>query len=269
MGVFLIMKDYYNVLGLRQGASKTDIKKAYRKLALKYHPDKNSGDKKAEQQFKEINEAYDMLSNPEKIRARNNEFRGGFQSHQGFGGFDINEMFRSHFGQGFTGTNQVRTAPRKGQDITYKVKVSIYDIISNTKKSIQLLYKEACSVCNGTRAIKSETCSTCGGVGVVQQQRTNGHINMITNVACPKCRGEGQIIKEKCTKCVDGSVSVDRTFDFRIPEKANNGTTLRFSSQGTRGTYGGPNGDLYIKIDLTIPTKESLTEEQLRVVKGI
>ncbi len=261
------MKDYYSVLGVSMGTSKVDVKKAYRKLALKYHPDKNPGNKKAEQKFKDISEAYDMLSNPEKIKTNQHNFRGGFTNHSGF---DINEMFRSHFGHGFTSeAGNIRTRPRKGQDITYNSKVSVYDLISRSTKTIDLSYKEACVACNGTKAIKSEVCSTCRGSGVVQQQRFNGHINMVTNMPCPTCLGNGYLVKEKCTKCTDGSVVVNKSFDFKIPAGANNGVTLRFAGKGPRGVYGGPSGDLYVKLHLTIPLKEKLTEEQLDVLKTI
>lgn len=261
------MKDYHSILGVDRSASKTDIKKAYRKLAMQYHPDRNAGDKAAEKKFKEVSEAYDMLSNPEKMHAQSR--RGGFAP--GFSGFDINDMFKNHFGQGFTSSRptNIRTAPRHGQNLQQDIKVTLYDLITANKKTVTLVYADICSACNGTAASKSDTCSTCSGQGVVQQQRSNGYINMVSNVPCPSCRGTGNVIKEACSECNQGKINISRNFEFKIPVGANNASTLRFVSQGTKGTNGAPNGDLFIKLVLVLPRRENLTESQLEVIKGI
>jgi len=259
------VKDYYSILGVDHLASKADIKKAYRKLAMQYHPDRNPGDSAAEKKFKEVSEAYDMLSNPEKIHAQR---QGGFGA-TGFSGFDINEMFKNHFGQGFTSTSprDPKTIPRRGQNLQQELEVTLYDLITGNKKIISLSYTDICEVCSGTGAAKSDTCTTCSGQGVIQQQRSNGFINMVSNTTCPTCRGLGSIVKEACPNCNKGNIVVNRNFEFKVPKGANNASTLRFAGQGTKGVNGAPNGDLFVKLKLVLPREENLTESHLEALK--
>ena len=266
------MVDYYKELGIGRNATQEEIKKAFRKLAVKYHPDKNQNDKSSEDKFKRVNEAYETLSDNNKKHVYDNPGmggpRGGFTTGRGF---DINEMFRSHFGTGFSSRPTRPNTPRplRGNDLKHGATISIYDIITRTKKTIDFSYRDPCQNCNGTGASKTETCKTCGGMGMIQQVRQQGNIHMATNIQCPECRGAGAKVIEKCTKCDGGYNIIKKSYDWTAPSNANNGTVLRFAGQGTSGVHGGPRGDLFIKLHLYIPSKASLTEEQLEVLKSI
>ncbi|MDK2822668.1 MAG: molecular chaperone DnaJ [Clostridia bacterium] len=248
-------RDYYEVLGINKDASETDIKKAYRKLARQYHPDVNPGDKEAEVKFKEVKEAYEVLSDPEK-RARYDQFGhsgvdpngfGGFGT-QDFGGFgDIFDMF---FGGGFGG--QTRRGPRKGADLRYDLTIEFEEAAFGTEKTITIPRWETCSQCEGSGARKGtrpETCPKCKGTGqVAHTQRTPlGHFQTIRT--CPECEGEGKVIKNPCPECKGkGKVRNNKKVQIKIPAGVDTGSRLRMAGEGEAGELGGPPGDLYIFI---------------------
>ena len=256
-------RDYYEVLGVSKGASGDDIKKAFRKMSKKYHPDLHPGDKEAEEKFKEVNEAYQVLSDDEK-RQRYDQFghagvdgNAGFGG-GGFGGFDMGDLgdIFGGFGDifGFGGGRSRRNGPKRGSDLSQYINLSFEEAAFGCKKQINITKNETCSDCKGTGAkpgTQPVTCSQCNGTGQVQQRRQTmfGFSSVITE--CPTCHGRGKIIKEPCTSCRGtGSVRKNKTVEVNIPAGIDNDQVMRISGAGNSGTNGGPNGDLqlYIKV---------------------
>ncbi|MBQ7794609.1 MAG: molecular chaperone DnaJ [Clostridia bacterium] len=253
-------RDYYEVLGLQKGASDDEIKKAYRKLAKQYHPDLNPDNPEAEAKFKEVNEAYEVLSDADK-KARYDQFGhagvdpnfGGGGAGGGFGGFDFGDIF-DMFGGGFGGFggSSRRNGPVRGRDITKEIIVSFEEAAFGCKKKINITRSEPCETCGGSGAkagTSPETCSRCGGRGQVQTQ-TRTPLGYMTNVTtCPDCRGTGKIIKEPCRDCKgSGKVRNSRTIEIDIPSGINDGQTMQLSGRGEPGERGGPSGDLLITV---------------------
>tara|TARA_B110001454_G_scaffold219202_1_gene251992 strand:- start:82372 stop:83499 length:1128 start_codon:yes stop_codon:yes gene_type:complete len=255
-------QDYYQTLGVARDADADTIKKAYRKLAMQFHPDRNPGDKEAEDKFKEAAEAYDVLSNSEK-RAQYDRFgHAAFKQSggRGFqGGFDNAEDIFSNFGDifgdlfggmggGQKRSSRSRTEPRKGADLRYLCEISLKDVITGLEKEIEFETEENCKDCNGSGAEKgsqAETCSMCGGQGQVVTRQ--GFFSMQT--ACPQCRGEGQIIKKPCRTCKgSGRNEKSKRIQVTIPAGVDTGTRLRISGEGEGGYRGGSPGDLYVEI---------------------
>ena len=254
-------RDYYEVLGVSKGASDEELKKAFRKEAKKYHPDLHPGDKEAEAKFKEINEAYEVLSNPEK-RQRYDQFghagvdpnfgagTGGTYS-GGFG--DFGDIFSDLFGGGFGfGGGNRRNGPRRGNDVRQVVNVTFEEAAFGCKKKINITKMENCPTCGGTGAKKGtnpETCQYCHGTGQIKtQQRTI--LGYMTNVTtCTHCNGPGKIIKDPCRDCRGtGKVRKTRTIEINIPAGIDDGQTMQLSGQGEPGERGGPSGDLLITV---------------------
>ncbi|KGK88777.1 molecular chaperone DnaJ [Desulfosporosinus sp. HMP52] len=241
-------RDNYEVLGVERNASEQDIKKAYRKLARQYHPDVNPGNKEAEEKFKEVTEAYDVLSDPQK-RARYDQFgdadpgMGGFGDAGGFG--DIFDMF---FGGG--GGGQRRNGPQRGSDLRYAMTLTFEEAAFGVEKEIQIPKDETCSDCQGSGAAPGThptTCSQCHGSGQVKvTQRTPfGHIQ--TARTCQTCNGEGRTVSSPCSTCHgQGKVRKVKTLKINVPEGSEDGLNLRLSGDGEAGSKGGPPGDLYI-----------------------
>lgn len=253
-------RDYYEVLGLDKGADEAAIKKAYRKLAMKYHPDRNPGDKEAEEKFKEINEAYEVLSDPNK-RARYDQFghagvggngQGGFEGFSGFGGFDdiFGDIF-DMFGGGF-GSSRRRSGPQKGADLKYEFTISFEEAAFGADKEINITRHENCDKCHGTGAkagTAKKTCPQCNGTGEIRYaQRTP--LGQFVNVkTCDVCHGEGTIIEQPCEKCKgSGKIKRDRKIHMKIPAGVDNGSVIPLRGEGEPGIKGGPAGDLYIVI---------------------
>ncbi len=253
-------KDPYSVLGVDRSASKDDIKKAYRKLAMKYHPDKNEGNKDAEAKFKELSTAYETLSDVGKKQAYDNP---GMSGNSRFG-FNVDDFFKDHFG-GQTRHN----FPRKGQDVRGQVNVSLYEMLSEGKKEVDLNFSDICNKCEGTGVEIKTTCPSCNGSGAVNSVVNFNGMHMTTNIPCRACAGRGFIAKKSCTVCNGGNIKVNRKFDIDIPPGSNNGSILRFQGKGRAGSNGGGNGDLFIKLNLILPTKQALTKEQLDSLKGV
>lgn len=248
-------KDYYNTLEVDKNANDADLKKAYRRLALKYHPDRNPDDKNAEDKFKELNEAYACLSDAGK-RANYDQFGtadGAGFGHAGFGDFSSNfgdifgEMFGDIFGD-FTGRR--RNRPAKGQDLRYDLNLNLKDAVFGTEKNITIPRMENCSTCNGTGAkpgTTPATCQTCGGTGQTKLQQG---FFMISRT-CGNCGGEGKIIEEPCSKCRgQGKRRKERTVTLKVPAGIDTGIRLRVTGEGEAGSHGGPSGDLYVVINV-------------------
>lgn len=253
-------RDYYEVLGVQRGASDDELKKAFRKEAKKYHPDLHPGDKAAEEKFKEINEAYEVLSNPEK-RQRYDQFgHAGVDPNYGAGsgaysgGFgDFGDIFSDLFGGGFGfGGGGRRNGPKRGNDVRQVVNVTFEEAAFGCKKKINVTKMESCHTCSGTGAkpgTNPETCQHCHGTGQIQtQQRTI--LGYVTNVTtCPNCHGTGKIIKDPCKDCRGtGKVRTTKTIEIDIPAGIDDGQTMQLSGQGEPGDRGGMNGDLLITI---------------------
>lgn len=257
-------RDYYEVLGVDKNADDAALKKAYRALAKKYHPDMNPGDKEAEKKFKEASEAYAVLSDPEKRRQYDQfghaAFDGGADGAGGFGGFDFNgadfgDIFGDIFGDlfgGRRGSAGARSGPMKGANLRTSVRITFEEAVFGTEKEIELTVKEECKTCHGTGAkpgTSPETCPKCGGKGqvVFTQQSFFGTVRNVQ--ACPDCGGTGKIIKEKCTDCHgSGFVPMKKRFAVTIPAGIDNGQCKRLAGQGEPGINGGPRGDVLVEV---------------------
>jgi len=257
----------YEILGVDRNASQEEIKKAYRRLAKKYHPDLNPGDKEAEQKFKEINEAYEILSDPQK-RAQYDQFghaafeQGGFQQ-GGFGdftqgGFDFDfggfgdifgDIFSDFFG---TGRRKAEKGPKKGADIRYDLTLTFEEAAFGTEKEIEVERFEVCDVCHGTGVkpgSRPETCPVCHGTGEIRQTQNTPFGRIVNIRTCPRCHGEGKIITDPCQKCGGtGRIRKRRKIKVTIPAGIDEGQMLTLRGEGEPGLRGGPNGDLYIVI---------------------
>ncbi|HBI91602.1 MAG TPA: molecular chaperone DnaJ [Terrisporobacter glycolicus] len=261
-------RDYYDVLGVGKSADATEIKKAYRKLAMKYHPDKNPGDKEAEEKFKEINEAYEVLSDETK---RNNYDQfghegvngqgfggaGGFGG-QGFGGFDdiFGDIFGDMFGGGFGGGRPRRRGPERGADIRQRINISFEEAAFGKKVQVKINRSEECDECHGSGAkpgTSKKTCPTCNGSGQVQSVQRTPFGNIASTRTCATCNGEGEVIDSPCSKCHGkGSIRKTKTIEVDIPAGIDEGQMIKLSGQGELGTRGGPRGDLYIEVSVNV-----------------
>lgn len=258
-------RDYYEILGVSKTSDNDELKKAYRKLAMQFHPDRNPGDKASEDKFKEAAEAYDVLSNVEK-RAKYDRFGhqafGGGGGGFGGGGFqDMNDIF-SQFGDvfgdifggggGFGGGRQQsarqRNSPRRGNDLRYISEIEMVDVLKSKEQEIEFETNSNCTTCNGSGAEKGSvpvTCKTCSGSGQVVRQQ--GFFTMATT--CSKCAGSGEIIENPCKPCKgQGRVKLARKIKVSIPAGVDNGTRLRVTNEGEGGYKGGPNGDLFVEL---------------------
>ena len=255
-------RDYYEVLGVSKTASDSEIKSAYRKLAKKYHPDMNPGDKEAEAKFKEASEAYAILSDADKRRKYDQfghaAFDGGAGGGAGgfdFNGFDMGDIFGDIFGDFFGGGGRSRSAnngPMKGQNVRVSVHLTFEEACFGTEKEIELNIKEDCAKCHGTGAkpgTQPETCSKCGGKGqvVFTQQSLFGVVRNVQ--ACPDCHGTGKIIKDRCPDCGgSGYISRRKKISVSIPAGIDNGQSIRIRDKGEPGINGGPRGDLLVQV---------------------
>ena len=253
-------RDYYEVLGLGKGAGAEEIKKAYRRKAFKHHPDKNHGDKTAEEKFKEISEAYEVLSDPNKKAAYDQYGHGGLKGSFGGGGFewqnfthfgDFEDIFsglESFFGTGTMGSGRRRRGPSRGKDVSYELGVEFTEAALGTEKTIEIPRQETCTTCKGAGAkpgTKDTVCSNCGGRG--QISTSSGFFSI--SRACHACGGSGRVIKEPCQRCRGrGAVKQNRRIKVKIPAGVDDGVRLRVSHEGDAGEKGGPRGDLYVSI---------------------
>ncbi|WP_446898745.1 molecular chaperone DnaJ [Clostridium sp. LBM24168] len=260
-------KDYYEVLGLHKGASDDEIKRAFRKMALKYHPDRNPDNKEAEAKFKEINEAYQVLSDPQKKAQYDQfgttDFGGAGAQGAGFGGFDFSDLggfgdiFDSFFGGGgFShGSSRRRNAPEKGADLEYTLNLTFEEAAFGVKKEITINKNETCEHCHGTGAkpgTKPHTCDKCGGTGQIRTQRNTPLGSFVSMSTCDKCGGSGTIITEPCPHCKGkGKVRKRKRINVNVPAGVDSGNIIPIRGQGEAGSNGGPSGDLYINIKVS------------------
>lgn len=258
-------RDYYEVLGLSKGASDDEIKKAYRKLAKKYHPDMNPGDKTAEAKFKEVNEAYSVLSDKDK-RAKYDQFgHAGVDPNfgaggGGFGGFDmgdvdLGDLFGSFFGGGFGGgfgSQQRANAPQRGESLRASLTISFEEAAFGCQKEIELNRTEQCQECRGSGCAPgstAETCPDCRGTGTVRVQQRMGSMAFSSSAPCSRCRGTGRIIHTPCKSCGGtGSVRRSSRISVTIPAGIDDGQAVSLRGQGNAGKNGGPAGDLIVSI---------------------
>jgi len=246
-------RDYYEVLGVNRDAAEADLKAAYRKLALKYHPDRNPGDKQAEEMFKEAAEAYEVLRDPQKRQIYNQFGHQGLEGSgfQGFSGFeDVFSSFGSIFEDlfGFGGSRRSRSRAQRGNDLRYDLRLEFLQAVFGTETEIEVEKAERCPSCEGSGCqpgTHPEHCPQCGGNG--QVSRSQGFFTVRTT--CPRCRGAGQVIPQPCTQCRGlGQVVVAKRVAVKIPAGVDNGSRLRLTGEGEAGVYGGPPGDLYVFI---------------------
>ena len=256
-------RDYYEVLGVEKGASAEEIKKAYRKNAMKYHPDRNPGDKTAEEKFKELGEAYEVLSDDEK-RARYDQYghagvdpnfgAGGFNGggFGGFGGFDFGDIFGEFFGGGGR-RSSTQNVPMRGENVGVRLEVTFEEAAFGTEKQVSAQRIENCSACSGTGSADGtvETCSYCRGAGQVRTTRNVMGMTMQTTSECPQCGGRGKVIKNPCNTCRGkGKVRRTQKINVKIPAGVDHGQSVRVRGEGCVGSNGGPNGDLLVEISI-------------------
>lgn len=255
-------RDYYEVLGVDRGADDASIKKAYRQLAKKYHPDMNPGDEEAEKKFKEASEAYAVLSDPEK-RRQYDQFghaafegggAGGFSGFD-FGGADFSDIFGDIFGDFFGGgsrSSRGSNGPMKGANLRTSVRISFSEAVFGVEKELDLNLKDTCKTCNGTGAkpgTSPETCRRCGGCGQVVTQHQTPFGTIRNSQVCPDCNGTGKTIKDKCPDCHGtGYISGRKKIQVSIPAGIDNGQSVRIRDKGEPGVNGGPRGDLLVEV---------------------
>jgi molecular chaperone DnaJ len=249
-------RDYYEVLGVAKGASEADLKAAFRKLAMKYHPDRNPGDTQCEHQFKEINEAYEVLKDGDKRAAYDRYGHAAFE--HGGGGAGFGNEFASSFADifddlfGMSGGRRGRGSGReRGADLRYNLEISLQDAYSGKTAQIRIPTPVTCEACSGTGAkpgTKPKTCATCSGQGKIRHAQ--GFFTL--ERTCPSCQGRGQVIETPCPSCSgSGRVARDRTLSVNIPAGVEDGTRIRLAGEGEAGVRGGPAGDLYIFLSLS------------------
>ena len=261
-------RDYYEVLGVSKDADDAAIKKAYRALAKKYHPDMNPGDAEAEKKFKEASEAYAVLSDAEKRRQYDQfghaAFEGGAGGAGGFGGFDFNgadfgdifgDIFGDLFGGGGRRGGRANNGPMKGANIRKSIRITFEEAVFGCKKELEVILKDPCTTCGGTGAkpgTSPETCPKCGGKGQVVYT-SQSFFGTVQNVqTCPNCGGSGKVIKEKCTSCSGtGYTSSKKKIEVTIPAGIDNGQSVRIREKGEPGTNGGPRGVLLVEVNVS------------------
>lgn len=253
-------RDYYEVLGVQKGASEADIKKAFRTAAKKYHPDLHPGDKECEAKFKEVNEAYEVLSDPQK-KANYDQF--GFDGPQGFGGFGegfsgadfsgFGDIFDTFFG-GASRQRRNPNAPQRGNDMRVDIRITFEEAAFGTKRDIDIVREEECDKCHGTGAkegTQPETCPICHGSGQVRSQQNTVFGSFATTRPCDRCHGTGKIIKEPCDRCSGkGRIRRKKTISVKIPAGIDNGQQISLRGEGEHGIRGGAKGDLYVRVSV-------------------
>ena len=256
-------KDYYELLEVNKNASADEIKRSFRKLAMKYHPDRNPNDKEAEQHFKEINEAYEVLKDEQKRAAYDryghqafqnsmgggNPFGGGF----GFNAEDLSDIFSNMFSDFMGGgmRSNSRSSAKRGEDLSYSLEISLEEAYTGVEREIQVRTTETCEKCSGHGTAdgkQAPVCDMCHGSGKVRTQQGGF---FVFETVCPKCRGEGRVVKDKCRECKgDGFIVVEKSLKIKIPAGVEDNTRMRISGAGQAGKNGGPKGDLYIFINI-------------------
>jgi molecular chaperone DnaJ len=250
-------KDYYETLGVARNASDAELKKAYRKLAMKYHPDRNPDDKEAEARFKEVKEAHDILSDPQKRAAYDQFGHAGVDPSMGAGaggfggGASFSDIFGDVFGDIFGGAAGARGSQAyRGADLRYTLELSLEEAVKGTEVRIRVPAAETCESCGGSGAkegTSASTCETCGGHGQVRMQQGFFSVQQ----TCPNCRGSGKVITDPCPDCHgNGRVQKTKTLSVKVPAGVDTGDQIRLAGEGEAGEHGGPSGDLYVQVKL-------------------
>ena len=251
-------RDYYEVLGINKSASADQIKSAYRKLAVKYHPDKNKGDKASEEKFKEASEAYHVLSNAERKQNYDNfghaAFENGGGGRGGFGNFDFSssfsDIFEDFFGEGFGGGRRSRRSNNRGSDLRYDLSITLEEAYTGKKQDIKFSTSEKCTTCKGSGSkpgTSASSCSMCGGHGQVRSSQGFFTVQQ----TCPQCSGSGEQITNPCSECSgQGKRQASKRLSVTIPKGVDDGTRIRLSGKGEAGTKGAGSGDLYLFINV-------------------
>ena len=264
-------RDYYEVLGVNKSASPDQIKTAYRKQAVKYHPDKNKGDKSAEEKFKEASEAYHVLSNSERKQNYDNfghaAFENGGGGRGGFGNFDFSgsfsDIFEDFFGEGFGGGRRSRRSNNRGSDLRYDLSISLEEAYSGKKENIKFSTSEKCNTCGGSGSKPGHntgSCSMCGGHGQVRSSQGFFTVQQ----TCPQCSGSGEVITDPCTNCNgQGKKQASKRLSVTIPKGVDDGTRIRLAGKGEAGSRGGSNGDLYLFVNVYSHELFKRSEENL------
>lgn len=256
-------RDYYEVLGVEKGADGEAIKKAYRKKAMEYHPDRNPESKEAEERFKEVNEAYEVLSDDQKRSAYDQFGHAGVDPNRGGGpgygqytystaGFDVEDLFSSIFGGGRRGDSRSNVGPRRGGDLEANLTITFEEAAFGTEKEFSINHMESCATCHGSGAkagTQPETCPQCHGTGTIPSQMDFFGLGM--GQTCPSCHGEGRIVREQCSDCRGKGVKRERrSIKVKVPSGVNTGNTITLRGQGDAGQKGGQPGDLRIRINV-------------------
>lgn len=247
-------RDYYEVLGVERDVSEKDLKKAYRRVAMKFHPDRNPDDKEAEDKFKEASEAYEILSDSQKRAAYDQFGHAGVEGAAGGGGAggfgNFSDIFGDVFGDIFGGGRGGRGGPARGSDLRYTLELSLEDAVRGTTVKIKVPTLVACDPCDGTGAKKGsspKTCTTCGGHGQVRMQQGFFSVQQ----TCPNCHGKGKIVSDPCTSCHGrGRLEETKTLSVKVPPGVDTGDRIRLSGEGEAGVDGGPAGDLYVQMSV-------------------
>ena len=260
----MMSKDYYTVLGVGRDASADEIKKVYRKLALKYHPDKNPDNKEAEDKFKEISEAYEVLGNAEKRKAYDNP-SDPFNIFDAFGaGFDFFGGRRGHQAPD-------PNAPRPGQMLRVDCGIAFGTLLVGGTESITVSYDSPCQVCNGTGAEEFKTCSSCNGAGMMTESFNQGPARFMRTVPCRACQGSGRFVVKPCTSCSGSGREFisDKVLNIVIPPATKDGTTLRLAGQGPFGLNGGPRGDILVRVNSAAPRLDRFSDDEKELLKNL
>ena len=248
-------RDYYEVLGVSRDVNEADLKKAYRRLAMKYHPDRNQNNDEAEAKFKEAKEAYDVLCDAQKRAAYDQFGHAGVDPSAGagtggFGGDPFSDIFGDVFGDIFGGGRRGGNRARRGSDLRYNLELTLEEAVAGTSVNIRVPTLVSCETCDGSGARKgttATTCSTCGGVGQVRMQQGFFSVQQ----TCPNCRGQGTTITDPCTDCHgQGRIQKHKTLSVKVPAGVDNGDRIRLAGEGEAGEKGGPTGDLYVQVQV-------------------
>ena len=247
-------RDYYEVLGVKSGASEAELKKAYRRKAMKYHPDRNPDDKDAEEKFKEANEAYEVLSDADKRAAYDRHGHAGVDPQMGgaggFGGGNFSDVFGDVFSDFFGGGGGGRGGPQRGSDLRYNMELDLEEAVRGTTVNIRIPASVDCKTCKGTGAKKGTspvTCTTCNGMGQVRMQQGFFAVQQ----TCPRCHGAGKMVTDPCGDCHgQGRVEEEKTLSVKVPAGVDTGDRIRLSGEGEAGALGGPAGDLYVVVNV-------------------
>jgi molecular chaperone DnaJ len=248
-------RDYYDVLGVARDASEKEIKKSYRRVAMKFHPDRNPDDKDAEEKFKEASEAYEVLSDAQKRGIYDQYGHAGIEQNAGGGGGgggagNFSDIFGDVFGDIFSGGGRQRSGPRRGSDLRYNLDIDLEEAVKGTTSKIRIPTLVACKPCGGSGAKKGSapvTCTTCGGVGQVRMQQGFFSVQQ----TCPNCRGKGKMISDPCPSCYgQGRTEETKTLSVKVPPGVDTGDRIRLGGEGEAGPDGGPAGDLFVQVNV-------------------